>query len=152
MKIRILLTFIALYGIVASCSKDENEIRTDIIGTWQFSKSGVVENGMTNDTSSDCAKKSTITFTNTGKVTSVDYYIEQETQNCVLFTNNESFVGKWEKTSKTNYRIFYENEDGSQGYESAMSSVEFPDNDTMYFYSLFTGGDEVFRDEYIRID
>jgi hypothetical protein len=94
-----------------------------IIGIWQLTSE--TENG--NEITTDCEKKTTITFLENG-TTSEIYYYDSGNNTCEADTDVENST--WENVGNSNYRISYGDIDDSETVK-----LLFSDNNTVFTYT-----------------
>ncbi|ARV07805.1 hypothetical protein BTO04_14365 [Polaribacter sp. SA4-10] len=119
-KIIYLLTFIIC---LSSCSSSDDDTSSSniIIGTWQLKSQ--TENG--EETTTDCTRKSTLTFLENGNGSQVSYDESYNGNGDAVCENVDNGTFTWENTNATTYNI---SEDGDN------SSVEltFSQNNTIF--------------------
>ncbi len=116
---KIIFLFLAI-ATLSSCEtkEDDNPNSSDIIiGTWQLASDK--ENGT--EISTECERKSTITFLENGTSEEVYYYTDGS-NNC----STESDTSTWENVGNSTYKIDYGNGD------SETAKLTFSENNTVF--------------------
>ncbi|KGL63957.1 lipocalin family protein [Polaribacter sp. Hel1_85] len=116
---QIIFLFLAI-ATLSSCetNEDDNPSSSDlIIGKWQLISDK--ENGT--EISTECERKSTITFSENGTSTEV-YYYNDGSNNCIT----ESETATWENLGSSTYKVDYGNGD------TETAKITFSENNTEF--------------------
>lgn len=137
---KLLYLFIASAMLLSCESEDETSMNSDpIIGKWQLTST--TENGT--ETSSDCERKSTVTFSSDGSFTYFSSY-DDGGANC----SNESSSGTWKNSGNSNYTLDFSNGDsGDTKINFSNSNKVFSTTDT----DDFNGTTTIYIETYKKI-
>lgn len=141
-KIIYLLTVIIC---LSSCSSSDDDASSSniIIGTWQLKSE--TENGVERTT--DCTRKSTITFLENGNGSQISYDESYDGTGNAVCENDYNGTFTWENTNATIYNV---SEDG----QSNSVELTFSQNNTIFstsFSETYDGTTYTSTSSYIKI-
>ncbi|ARV07806.1 hypothetical protein BTO04_14370 [Polaribacter sp. SA4-10] len=141
-KIIYLLTVIIC---LSSCSSSDDDASSSniIIGTWQLKSE--TENGVERTT--DCTRKSTITFLKNGNGSQISYDESYDGAGNAVCENDYNGTFTWENTNATTYNV---SEDG----QSNSVELTFSQNNTIFstsFSETYDGTTYTSTSSYIKI-
>jgi hypothetical protein len=128
---KIILLLITIVSL-SSCSSNDDDATSDsdnLIGTWQLTSSK--EAGT--ETSTECSRKNTLTFSENGNATNLGFY--EENNVC----ESESGTFTWVSNGSSNYTFDF------GGGDKATYGITFSQNNTVFSVTVDTNEIETYK-------